>query len=152
MPSENLYKKTEKKAPIRVDGVKFAEEIIKHGALEKFKSIVAKDKNGKEIQYTDATEEVYPDMDDPPKRIVEVKELGKKSNLISNDEVVEPLKYIVEKVLRKAGQIDHGLKIKIDSKIPVGVGLGSSASTAVSTTFAWLSKAVACCVTTDFVS
>ncbi len=65
-----------------------------------------------------------------------IKELRKKSNLISNDEVVEPLKYIVEKVLRKAGQIDHGLKIKIDSKIPVGVGLGSSASTAVSTTLA----------------
>ena len=65
-----------------------------------------------------------------------IKELGKKSNRICNDELIEPLKHIIEKILRIAGQIDCGLKIQIDSKIPVGVGLGSSASTAVSTTLA----------------
>jgi mevalonate kinase len=65
-----------------------------------------------------------------------IKELGKKSNRIFNDEPIGPLKYIIEKILRTAGQIDCGLKIRINSKIPVGVGLGSSASTAVSTTLA----------------
>ena len=65
-----------------------------------------------------------------------IKELGKKIKRISNDDPIGPLKYIIEKILRTAGQIDCGLKIRIDSKIPVGVGLGSSASTAVSTTLA----------------
>lgn len=65
-----------------------------------------------------------------------IKQLGKKSNQISNDGIMDPLKHIVEKILQTAGQIDRGLKIQIDSKIPVGVGLGSSASTAVSTTMA----------------
>ena len=46
---------------------------------------------------------------------------------------LEPLKLVVEKVLEKVGQLEFGLRLDLTSQIPVGVGLGSSASTAVST-------------------
>jgi mevalonate kinase len=52
------------------------------------------------------------------------------------DSVLEPLRLLVGKVLEEAGETDIGLDLEIISQIPVGVGLGSSASTAVSTTVA----------------
>jgi len=47
--------------------------------------------------------------------------------------VLEPLRMVTEAVCQHAKCLDTGFNIEIDSKIPVAVGLGSSAATAVST-------------------
>ena len=47
--------------------------------------------------------------------------------------VLEPLKMVAEAVCQRAKCLNTGVNIEIDSKIPVAVGLGSSAATAVST-------------------
>lgn len=47
--------------------------------------------------------------------------------------VLEPLKMVAEAVCQRAKCPNTGFNIEIDSKIPVAVGLGSSAATAVST-------------------
>jgi len=47
--------------------------------------------------------------------------------------VLEPLKTLAEAVCDRAKCLNTGFNIEIDSKIPVAVGLGSSAATAVST-------------------
>lgn len=47
--------------------------------------------------------------------------------------VLEPLKMVAEAVCQRVKYKDTGFNIEIDSKIPVAVGLGSSAATAVST-------------------
>ena len=49
---------------------------------------------------------------------------------------LEPLRRVVMAVLKRAARTDEGLVVEITSSIPVGVGLGSSAATAVSTAFA----------------
>jgi len=49
------------------------------------------------------------------------------------ERVLEPLKMVAEAVCQHVKRHNTGFNIEIDSKIPVAVGLGSSAATAVST-------------------
>ncbi|MCX8175637.1 MAG: mevalonate kinase [Candidatus Bathyarchaeota archaeon] len=55
---------------------------------------------------------------------------------LESRKTVEPIRLAVEATLNMFGEVERGFKVKVDSKIPVGVGLGSSASIAVSTIMA----------------
>jgi len=55
---------------------------------------------------------------------------------LESRKIVEPIRLAVEATLNMLGEVEKGFKVKVNSKIPVGVGLGSSASIAVSTIMA----------------
>ncbi len=63
-------------------------------------------------------------------------QIGDKDLSTSARSTLEPLRRVVMAVLERAMRTDQGLVVEVTSHIPVGVGLGSSASTAVSTAFA----------------
>jgi mevalonate kinase len=63
-------------------------------------------------------------------------QIGDKDLSTSARSTLEPLRRVVVAVLERAARADQGLVVEVTSNIPVGVGLGSSASTAVSTAFA----------------
>lgn len=51
-------------------------------------------------------------------------------------EVIEPIRLAVEATLNMLGRVERGFRVKVNSRIPIGVGLGSSASIAVATIMA----------------
>ncbi|MGP3668132.1 MAG: mevalonate kinase [Candidatus Bathyarchaeota archaeon] len=55
---------------------------------------------------------------------------------VESRKIVEPIRLAVEATLNMLGEVERGFRVKVNSKIPVGVGLGSSASIAVSTIMA----------------
>lgn len=59
--------------------------------------------------------------------------LTKKTNEESAEKILNPIKIAIGSTLKSKGLTFKGLKVEVDSEIPVGVGLGSSAAIAVAT-------------------
>jgi mevalonate kinase len=68
---------------------------------------------------------------DIPLRLVD--ELSKVSSVRENRELLEPLRLAASATLDRLGVRDRGVQINANCEIPIGAGLGSSASTTVAT-------------------